>query len=330
MSNTRSGRNVPPDDAETRMTAPAPQQRWRHRLAWLAVVVLVVTLVVVLVLSGYVAAQLTTIARVPLRGSPAALGLQYDDVAFAAREDATALAGWYIYPHSTARRCTVIMVHGQFDNREDPSIKMLDIAANLAQHGYGVFMIDLRAHGASAGQRLSWGDDERRDVLGAVDYLTTQPDTAACIVGLGFSMGGATLINAAAEEPRIRAVVADSSFANLRELLDTGIPAESGLPRFFTPTSLLMARLLYGIDLNRMRPQDTIADIAPRPILIIHGTADQAIPVEHAHRLYATAANPQAELWIVPDVEHVRAYATHPQQYMERVLNFLNRVQQQS
>ncbi len=299
---------------------------WRRRVGRLALTLLLVGLLTVATISGYVAAQLTTVPGIALRGTPADVGLPYTEVVFPARDDHVPLAGWYIDPQHPSRHCTVVLIHGWLDNREDPSIKLLDLAAGLAQYGYGVFMIDLRAHGASAGQRVSWGDYERRDVLGAVDYLTQRNDAPACIAGLGFSMGGATLVNAAAEEPAIRAVVTDSSFANLRELLNARIPTESGLPAVFTPPSVLMARLLYGIDLNQVQPEARIAALAPRPLLIIHGTADQVIPVEHAHRLYDAAHNQQAELWLVPDVAHVQAYATHPQTYVERVVAVLRRV----
>jgi uncharacterized protein len=296
-----------------------------RRVGWALVVVCCVAVDAILAVSGYVAARLTALPREALAGSPADFGLTYENVSFPAREDNTTLAGWYILPQATPRDCTILMVHGRLAHRNDQSIKMLDLANDLARDGYGVLMIDLRAHGESEGDRLSLGYYERRDVLGAVDYLAQRPDTSGCVAGFGFSMGAATLISAAAEEPRIRALVADSSFAEIRVLLDAQLPAESGLPAFFTPPTLFMAWALYGMDLDTVRPVDLIDDLAPRPVLLIHGTADSGIAPEHARRLYEAANNRQAELWLAQGSQHVRAYVDHPQEYRERLLRFLDR-----
>ncbi len=67
-----------------------------------------------------------------------------------------------------------------------------------------------------------------------------------------------------------------------------------------------------------------VAEIAPRPILFIHGEADGVIPVENAYRLYAAADNPAAELWVVPGADHVRAYKAHRQEYVARVTAFFD------
>src|SRR5688500_10590562 len=124
--------------------------RRRHlyrRFGWTVVAVCILAVVAILAVSGYVAARLTALPRSALAGSPADFGLTYENVSFQAREDKTGLAGWYIYPHAATRDCAVLMVHGRLEHRNDQSIKMLDLANELARDGYSVLMIDLRAHG---------------------------------------------------------------------------------------------------------------------------------------------------------------------------------------
>jgi pimeloyl-ACP methyl ester carboxylesterase len=55
------------------------------------------------------------------------------------------------------------------------------------------------------------------------------------------------------------------------------------------------------------------------PLLIIHSTGDELVPVEHARRL--KEACPKATFWRLEGYEHVGAYA-HPQ-YRQRLLGFL-------
>ncbi|MFZ2259310.1 MAG: alpha/beta hydrolase [Luteococcus japonicus] len=71
-----------------------------------------------------------------------------------------------------------------------------------------------------------------------------------------------------------------------------------------------------------MQPVDVVAEIAPRPLLIVHGTHDHVIPVEHAHRL-ADAAGDGCELRIVDGVDHCGAYFADRPGYIERAAGFL-------
>src|SRR5205085_8107844 len=119
------------------------------------------------------------------------------------------------------------------------------------------------------------------------------------IGGWGVSMGAATLLLAAAREPALRAVVADSAYADILPILQREIPRRGGLPAPFTPGIVLAAWTLYGIDYGAIRPIDVVARIAPRPLLFVQGTADTFIPPSHALALAAAARGPHAhvQLW---------------------------------
>lgn len=167
---------------------------------------------------------------------------------------------------------------------------------------------------------ISFGLAERRDILGAVDWLMAQGFHAGSIGVLGVSMGAASAIGAAAEDPAIGALVADCSYAEIEPPMQRHWSAASGLPDIFLPSTLFMGQFVLGMDLTTARPVAEIDDIAPRPVLIIHGNADAFTPVEHGRALAAAA--PEAEYWEVSGAGHARSYEVNPQQYVDRVAAF--------
>jgi uncharacterized protein len=291
-------------------------------------------------ISSYIAEQLVYATPIPIVRTPASLGLRFASVTVPSRDDHLNLKGWFIPGVLPGGRLTVdrmiIVVHGLRTNRESPGDHMLELTAALAHNGLGVLSFDMRGMGESPPAPLSMGDLEQRDVLGAVDFLRTGslPFTELgrphIIGGLGISMGAATLLLAAAREPAIRAVVSDSAYADAAPLLEREIPKQTlavvgRIPGVFAPSALVMARILYGIDLFGARPVDTIARIAPRPLLLIHGTADDYVPISNFEQLDAAAsgtAGAHVTTWVVPNARHAQAFKTTGSVYVDRVVAF--------
>lgn len=285
------------------------------------VVVLVAVLAAVAGISAFVASRLTTVERERPQAPPATLGLRYEDVRFPAATDGVRLAGWLVHPSGPARRCTVVMAHGKGGTRS--SRGALRIAKGLADAGYSVLLFDLAGHGESGFRRFSLGLHEGRDAVGASRYAVRRQGTR-CVAGLGFSTGAVALLDAAAVEPALAAVVADSAWADTGRLLDEQLPEESGLPGLFTAPILRMADLLYGLDADAVRPLDDLARIAPRRVMLVSGTSDHLVPVGEARAL-AAASPAGSELWLVEGVGHVAAHTRRPEEYMARLLRFLER-----
>jgi len=285
------------------------------------VITIVVLLCIYFGISGYMASALTNLERVLVTESPSSYGLSYEEVSFPSRVDNLTLRGWYI--GGSEGHPVIIMVHGAEGNRASPSMGMLELASSLVAEGYSVLMFDLRGHGESGGAHMSGGYYEKRDLLGAVDYLEGRG--AVDIGVLGFSLGAAVAILAAAEEPGISAIVADSSFADLTDIINREAEIRSGLPGWFTPGYLLMTRAMYGVDLEAVKPIDAVAEIAPRPIFFIHGEADDFIPVAHVNRLYEASNNQSNLLWTVPGAKHLEPYKIVPIEYIERVTTFFDK-----
>ncbi|HLH60354.1 MAG TPA: alpha/beta hydrolase [Ktedonobacteraceae bacterium] len=291
--------------------------------------------------SGYaaisllIAKKLAYAPHVLPHSTPASLGLEYRDVIFPSREDHLQIHGWFIpgvLPggHLTTRRA-IIMVHGVRTNRADKDAGLLELSAHLARQGFAVLAFDMRGSGASARAPLTLGYFEERDVLGAVDFLQAGPlpypelGRPRVVGGWGVSMGGATLLLAAAREPAIRAIVSDSAYSNIIPILEREIPLNSRLPRLFTPGALLAGRILYGASYYAIRPVDVIASLAPRPVLFIHGAEDLYISPSHMHELAAcTATGACIQTWLVPGAEHAQSFNTLLDGYVARVAAFYN------
>ena len=286
-------------------------------------------------LSTYAATQVVYTPPTPITQTPASIGLAYQNVTFPARGDGLTLRGWFIpgvLPDGSLTDArTIIMVHGTRQNRTDPAAGLLSLSGDLARHGFAILAFDMRGMGDSAPAPISFGLHEQRDVLGAVDFLQAgslpYPELGRprAIGGWGVSMGAATLLFAAAQEPAIEAVVADSAYSDFAPVIEDQLPKASGLPPFMTRGVLMAGWALYGTNLLDIRPVDVVARIAPRPVFFIQGTADTFVPPQDVVTLYDTARavpGAQASIWQVPGAAHAQSYHAARAEYVSRVVAF--------
>jgi fermentation-respiration switch protein FrsA (DUF1100 family) len=301
-----------------------PARPWRPQLRRLLAAIGLAVLILGLGQLLLTSAQIADMLTLPHHGfapgeTPATHGVAYQDVRFPARGGDVRLAGWYM-PHTGAQRA-VVLVHGASVNRWiEFGGGFLHLGIELQRRGFTVLMIDLRAHGESEGERVSFGVAERRDIMGAVDWLKAQGFAPGSVGVLGVSMGASAAIGAAAEDSDIGALIADCGFADMGMLLRRHwFSASGGLPDFYLPTTILMGRLL-GYDFFSDRPVAEIGRIAPRPVLIVHGDSDGLVPLSDAQQL--AAAGPSAKLWVVHGAGHGGSYGANPQAYTERVAAF--------
>jgi uncharacterized protein len=287
-------------------------------------------------ISAIVARKLAFPQPLAVAETPADHGLAFRNVAFLSRGDGIALRGWLIpgigaTGQPTLER-TVIAVHGAWQNRTDPAIGLNDLCCTLARAGFAVLAFDMRGHGESQVAPFTLGYAERLDILGAVDFLRDgalpypELERPQWIGAYGISMGASALLYAAASEPAIRAVVADSAYAEMAQIIERELPQRSHLPSFFTPGALFAARALYGVDIAVVRPVEVVAAIAPRPLLLIQGAADTMNPASSlTHLARAAESTPQAHVvcWRVPNTPHAQAFHQEREAYVSLLISFL-------
>lgn len=263
------------------------------------------------------AIQLTTPKRTFVE--PTGVSKTYQAVSFPAREDKLRLHGWY-FP-APLQNPALILVHGKDSSRtKELYDHFLEFATALSKQGFSVLMFDLRGHGQSQDAHFSFGVYEKRDVLGAYDFLAAQGFPPGNIGLWGVSMGAASSLFAAAEEPGIGAIVLDCGYAEIDSIIKQEWPKESHLPNFLLAPTEFWVKTLYHYDLAHIRPVDSISKLSPRPTLIIHGDNDQLIDYHHGEQLHA--AYPSSTLWIVKGAKHAGSYQSNPSKYEQKVGQF--------
>jgi uncharacterized protein len=233
--------------------------------------------------------------------------IPYQDVDLVT-EDGIRLSAWYTPPRNGA---VILLAHGYGDNRPEWVHEL------LAKKGYGVLAWDARAHGESDGEISTIGYLEELDVRAALDYALAQPGVEH-VGAWGGSMGGATLIRAAADFPEIEAVFIDSSFASLDDEFNYLVPYP-----IINPLAKLIATTETGISLDEVNPLNDIARISPRPVYIVHGTGDTVAPPDAGRKLYEAANEPRF-LWEAENIQHMMVYLDNPRKYKRRLLGFFD------
>lgn len=223
-------------------------------------------------------------------------------------EDGIRLAAWYTPPQNGA---VILLAHGYGNKRPEW------VYALLARKKYGVLAWDARAHGESDGNISTIGYLEVFDVKAALEYVRTQPDVEH-IGAWGGSMGGATIIRAAAEFPQIEAVFVDSSFTSLEDEFNYLVPYP-----VINPVAKFIVTSGTGLNLDQVNPLDDIVRISPRPVYIVQGMADAVAPPDSGEKLFNAAGEPRF-LWQQDKVPHQSMYLDNPRRYQRRLIDFFD------
>lgn len=220
--------------------------------------------------------------------------------------DGVDLAVWLVTDPTTTGDRAIILVHGLGDQAWNETNRSL--AATYVDAGFTVLALDLRGHGISGGQVLGLGWHERNDIRAAADLLLETGFAPGRIGIHGTSYGAATALLAAAAIPEIGAVIADSSWSDMRAIMEVEIEDRTGMPavvaRWLRPGISLTGRIVFGLDFDEIPPLLAVPLIAPRPILFIHGAADSRIPVEHSEALFDATLVRASEKWVLPGMAH--------------------------
>lgn len=228
--------------------------------------------------------------------------------------DGVALRADYL-PRPTDPGFAVVLCHGFTQCAARPAIRQMVTA--LAEH-VPVLVPDLRGHGRSGGA-CTFGDDEVHDIAAAVAEARRQGHRR--VVTLGVSMGGAIVLRHAAlaepgQQPDAVAAVSSPSRWWIRE--------SAAMRRVHwvieQPHGRLAGRLVGvriagrwsdgGWAVVPASPVEVVERIAPTPLLLVHGSADEYFGNEHAVALHR-AAGGHGQLWLEPGMGH-GAGATKP------------------
>jgi dienelactone hydrolase len=245
---------------------------------------------------------------------PNELGVPYEDVSFTT-SDGLRLQGWYVPSRNGA---AVI----SFPGRNGPQRQ----ARMLARHGYGVLLFDRRGEGRSEGEPNAWGWSGDRDVYAAISWLQHRRDVdPRRIGGIGLSVGGEMMLEAAAKDRRLAAVVSEG--AGARAFADEMDHANVGpIDRGLAALSLGAKALAVAVFANQTPPhhlETYVGRIAPRPLMLI--AAPHSNNGEDLNRGYYRVAGRPKTLWEIPESKHVGGITARPAEYERRVVGFFDR-----
>ena len=230
-----------------------------------------------------------------------------------ASADGRRLSAWYV---PSRNRTAVLLSHGSGGSRE----RLVAHIRMLARHGYGVLALDNPGNGESEGHSNGLGDNAQPGIDAAVGWLSRRPDVdPSRIAAFGTSLGGEVALEAAARDPRIRAVVSDGAARPQDSTEAADLDAATKTVGFLT------MQVVRGVSGTHSAPSlfGLMPRIAPRPVLLIAGGAVEEEVITNRH--YQADGGSKVELWVAPGAGHTAGLRTHPAAYEARTTAFLDR-----
>ena len=263
---------------------------WETKLGALLGVALIACVVIVVV-TGVRVHLITHPEREPGEGIDfEALMIRAERVEFHA-VDGVRLAAWLLPGDAT--RPPVVLCHDHGSSKAS----LLPLAIELHHRGYPVLLFDFRGHGGSDGQGTTLGLSEKRDVLGALDYLATRGSAEPRQVGVyGVGTGAHAAVLAAPDRPSVRVLVLDRLYPDASYLLSRSVFAgwEPGVRRLDFLTSGLFA-VLSRERIGRQRAADAMPSLRDRHLLLLAPEEDPGLVAEMQRMVEAVPDHPEAD-----------------------------------
>jgi dipeptidyl aminopeptidase/acylaminoacyl peptidase len=308
-------------DSHQQIQAP-PTRTLRQRLTFVLRTVAVITVILLLLAPfgagfGFIAFLTRPGCASPpnANANPADWNMPFQDVSFTLSELNLPTPAYFI-PAENPNGGTIIVVPTGPERRGD---RIHEIAV---YHRNGYHVLSFEARSCIANVPTSLGYREVPQVGDALAYLATRSDVETERIAIhGFSAGGALSVMAGARYPELRAVVAEGGYHDFTAELNNNTTYMGIMGGLFRTGAHLAYRVNTGDDLSVLSPISVIAQIAPRPILLVYGTNEPSL---YGARLQQTAAGDNANLWEVPGATHGSYLADAPEDYERIVIGFMD------
>ena len=219
---------------------------------------------------------------------------------------------------------TAIVVHGYGDNH---LVFLYLVRMYRDTFNYNVLFPDLQYHGYSEGDHIQMGWNDRFDIE---KWIPVAHDIFKddFMVLHGVSMGAATVMMTSGDSlpSYVRAFVEDCGYASVvLQFNNNRKQSFAFIPPDVLQSASLVTKIKYGWGFWQASSVKQLKK-CDRPMLFIHGDADDFVPFEHLWQNYNAKKNGYKEMWVAHGAVHANSYAKYPEEYTERVREFLQKV----
>jgi len=219
---------------------------------------------------------------------------------------------------NNADKKIAVLCHG-FTCAKYSSVLYAEIFLKL---GFTVLIYDHRNHGLSGKAFTSMGYYEKQDLKKVIDWCSETYGEDCKIVTHGESMGAATVISHLEIDRRVRCVIADCAYSDLKQLLKYQLKRYFHIPSIFITMACFLVYLRAGFWYGEVSPIRAVSH-TNTPILFIHGIEDNYVPANMSQAMY-DCKNGFKELYLVEGAKHAGSCITNHEEYERRVEIFLN------
>ena len=219
---------------------------------------------------------------------------------------------------------TAIVVHGYGDNH---LVFLYLVRMYRDTFNYNVLFPDLQYHGYSEGDHIQMGWNDRLDIE---KWIPVAHDIFKddFMVLHGVSMGAATVMMTSGDQlpDYVRAFVEDCGYASVvLQFNNNRKQSFAFIPPDVLQSASLVTRIKYGWGFWQASSVKQLKK-CDRPMLFIHGDADDFVPFSHLQKNYDAKIHGYKEMWVAEGAVHANSYAKHPEEYVEHVRAFLDKV----
>lgn len=240
----------------------------------------------------------------------------FEEVTIVSHDGLTLKGRYYHYADGAPLE---IMCHGYKGNA------IRDFCGNwriAKEDGRNVLLIDQRCHGNSEGHTITFGIQERRDVLGWITWANQRFGEVPILLS-GVSMGAATVLMVSGMDlpDNVKAVVADCPYDAPSNIIKKVLGQDMGMPVGLVYPLIRFGGMVYGrFNLNAFSPVEAVRK-TKLPILLIHGDDDRFVPYNMSVNIHA-AAPEKINFHTVPGAGHALNYVTDPETYTRILREF--------
>lgn len=244
---------------------------------------------------------------------------QYHEDVYQTSKDGLKLHATYFPGPDTQK--IVICFHGYTSDGMHDFIGLSDY---YMRNGYGMLLVDERAHGKSEGTYIGFGCLDRHDAQGWIQWVIQECGPQVQILLHGISMGGSTvLMTSSMELPlQVKGIISECGFTSPKEVFTHVLHTMYHLPAFpMIQISDYVNRKKAGFGLDECNAAREVRN-AKVPILLIHGDGDTFVPCEMCEKIYENCTSPKTRL-IIKDAAHAECYYKDTEAYEQALDTFV-------